>query len=141
VAQEGINLTNIAYLCGFDSIYFDGVFVSLSLFRPHRNFFVKTVCTLIESCHGPKTDSRDFLKNEPRWDVRPKSGDEEDKDAARLAEQVILQLWDQLEINNAHTHDHVAPAVWSVYLKYAGPNPWPEASISKAQYGNRADGI
>jgi len=31
--------------------------------------------------------------------VRPKSGDEDDKDGARLGEQVILQLWDQLQIN------------------------------------------
>ncbi|MES1988826.1 MAG: hypothetical protein V4440_12520 [Pseudomonadota bacterium] len=40
-----------------------------------------------------------LCKNVPRWDVKPKSGDEEDKDAARLAQQVIEQLWESLEIN------------------------------------------
>jgi hypothetical protein len=40
-----------------------------------------------------------LVKNPPRYDVRPKSSDEEDKDAARLAEQVLEQLWSQLAIN------------------------------------------
>jgi hypothetical protein len=99
IAQEGINLTNVAYLCGFDSIYFDG---TSRQFRPiptpsqflkrnrvHVNRILPTVQNRLAR----------LLKNPPRWDVRPKSGDEEDKDAARLAEQVIIQLWDQLHIN------------------------------------------
>lgn len=98
-AQEGINLTNIAYLCGFDSIYFDGVSKQfkpvpspsqiLRRNRVHVNRILPTVQNRLAR----------LLKNAPRWDVRPKSGDEEDKDAARLAEQVIIQLWDQLKIN------------------------------------------
>lgn len=99
VAQEGINLTNIAYLCGFDSIYFDG---TSRQFRPiptpsqflkrnrvHVNRILPTVQNRLAR----------LLKNPPRWDVRPKSGDEEDKDAARLAEQVVVQLWESLHIN------------------------------------------
>lgn len=99
VATEGINLTNIAYLCGFDGVYFDG---TSRQFRPvpapsqflrrnrvHVNRILPTVQNRLAR----------LLKNEPRWDVRPRSGDEEDKDAARLAEQVIVQLWDQLQIN------------------------------------------
>lgn len=99
VAQEGINLTNTAYLCGFDSVYFDGVSRSFKPIpapsqlikrnRVHVNRILPTI----------QNRTARLLKNEPRWDVKPKSGDEEDKDAARLAEQVILQLWDSLKIN------------------------------------------
>lgn len=98
-AQEGINLTNIAYLCGFDSIYFDGVSKS---FKPvaSPSWLIKRnrvhVNRILPTVHNRLAR---LCKNAPRWDVRPRSGDEEDKDAARLAEQVIVQLWDALKIN------------------------------------------
>lgn len=98
-AQEGINLTNIAYLCGFDSVFFDSTTRS---FKPiaspsrllrqnkvHVNRILPTVQNRLAK----------LCKNPPRYDVRPKSGDEEDKDAGRLGEHVLIQLWDQLAIN------------------------------------------
>lgn len=98
-AQEGINLTNIAYLCGFDSVFFDS---TSRTFKPiaspsrllrqnkvHVNRILPTVQNRLAR----------LCKNPPRYDVRPKSGDEEDKDAARLGEHVLIQLWDQLAIN------------------------------------------
>jgi hypothetical protein len=99
VAQEGINLTNIAYLCGFDSIYFDGVSRQFKPIPTPSNFVKKNRVHVNRILPTVQNRLARLLKNEPRWDVRPKSGDEEDKDAARLAEQVIIQLWDQLKIN------------------------------------------
>jgi len=98
-AQEGINLTNIAYLCGFDSVYFDGTsrqfrsVPSPSQFLKRNRVHVNRILPTVQNRLAR------LLKNPPRWDVRPRSGDEKDKDAARLAEQVIIQLWDQLHIN------------------------------------------
>lgn len=99
VANEGIWLTNSAYLCGFDGVWFD---TNSRTFKPipapsqllarnrvHVNRILPTVQNRLAR----------LTKNEPRWEVRPNSSDEEDKDAARLAEQVIIQLWDQLRIN------------------------------------------
>ncbi len=99
VAQEAVNLTNIAYLCGFDNVYFD---TSSRAFKPtsspsrllkanrvHVNRILPTVQNRLAR----------LVKNPPRYDVRPKSGDEEDKDSARLGEQVLEQLWEQLAIN------------------------------------------
>lgn len=117
-AQESINLTNIAYLCGFDSVYFDA---QSRQFKPtpspskliranrvHVNRILPTVQNRLAR----------LCKNPPRWDVRPKSADEEDKDAARLAEQVIIQLWEQLGINRKR----ISLTMWlqqcgSAYLK------------------------
>jgi len=99
IAQEGINLTNIAYLCGFDSIYFDS---TSKQFKPVANpnallrrnrVHVNRILPTIQNRLARLT------KNPPRWDVKPKSSDEEDKDAARLSVQVLEQLWDTLYIN------------------------------------------
>lgn len=98
-AQEGINLTNIAYLCGFDSIYFDGVSRSFKAVAS-PSWMIKRnkvhVNRILPTVHNRLAR---LCKNPPRWDIRPRSGDEEDKDAARLAEQVLVQLWDSLRIN------------------------------------------
>ena len=118
VAQEGINLTNIAYLCGFDSIYFDGVSRQFKPIPTPSQFLRKNRVHVNRILPTVQNRLARLLKNEPRWDVRPKSGDEEDKDAARLAEQVIIQLWDQLRINQKR----IPMTMWlqqcgSVYLK------------------------
>lgn len=99
VAQEGINLTNIAYLCGFDSIYFDTTARSFKPL-PSPNTFIKRNRVHVNRIL-PTIQNRlaRLTKSAPRWDVKPKSSDEEDKDATRLAIQVLEQLWDQLYIN------------------------------------------
>ena len=98
-AQEGIVLTNCAYLCGFDSIYFDGTSRTFKPIPTPSQFIRKNRVHVNRILPTVQNRLARLLKNEPRWDVKPKSGDEEDKDAARLAEQVIVQLWDSLMIN------------------------------------------
>lgn len=98
-AQEGINLTNIAYLCGFDNVFFDGTTRSfkpiatpsrlLRQSRVHVNRILPTVQNRLAR----------LCKNPPRYDVPPNSSDEEDKEAARLAIQVLNQLWENCQIN------------------------------------------
>lgn len=99
IAQEGINLTNIAYLCGFDSIYFDGVSRQFKPIPTPSQFLKKNRVHVNRILPTVQNRQARLLKNEPRWDVRPKTGDEEDKNAARLAEQVLIHLWDSLQIN------------------------------------------
>lgn len=99
IASEGIALTNSAYLCGFDSVYFDNNSRQfkpipspsqlVSRHRVHVNRILPTVQNRLAK----------LLKNEPRYEVRPNSGDEDDKDAARLAEYILVYLWDKLQIS------------------------------------------
>ncbi len=98
VAMEGINLTNIAYLCGFDSIYFDGTSRNFKPIPTPSQFIKRNKVHVNRILPTVQNRLARLLKNEPRWDVRPKSSDEEDKDAARLAEQVIIHLWDSLNV-------------------------------------------
>lgn len=143
-AQEGINLTNIAYLCGFDSIYFDGVSKSFkpvaspsSLIRRNRVH----VNRILPTVHNRLAR---LCKNPPRWDIRPRSGDEEDKDAARLAEQVIVQLWDSLKINQKRISltmwlqqcgSSYLKVVWDDTLGEKQVNPKPKMNDAGDQIG------
>lgn len=99
IAQEGINLTNIAYLCGFDSVFFDTVTRSFKSV-PAPNAFIRRNRVHVNRIL-PTVQNRlaRLTKSPPRWDVAPNSPDEEDKDAARLSQQVLEQLWDTLQIN------------------------------------------
>ncbi len=99
VAVEGIALTNCAYLCGFDGVWFDTLSRSFKPIPAPSQLIAKNrvhVNRILPTCQNRLAR---LMKNEPRWEVRPNSSDEEDKDAARLAEQIIIQLWDQLGIN------------------------------------------
>jgi len=99
LAQEGINLTNTAYLCGFDSVYYDGNSRSFKPIPSPSRFVQRNRVHVNRILPTAQNRLARLCKNPPRYDVRPKSSDEEDKDAARLGEQVLEQLWDTLAIN------------------------------------------
>lgn len=149
VAQEGINLTNTAYLCGFDSVYFDGTSRSFKPIPSPSQFLRRNKVHVNRILPTIQNRTARLLKNEPRWDVRPKSGDEEDKDAARLAEQVIIQLWDSLGINKKR----IPLTMWlqqcgSVYLKVSWDStlgrkqvmPEPNPETGETEYKIVAEG-
>jgi hypothetical protein len=98
-AQEAITLTNTAYLCGFDSVYFDGATRQFKPVPAPSQLIAKNRVHVNRILPTVQNRLAKLLKNEPRWEIRPNSGDEEDKDAARLGEQILIQLWDQLQIN------------------------------------------
>ncbi len=99
IAMEAIALTNTAYLCGFDSVYFDGTSRQFKPIPAPSQLIAKHkvhVNRILPTCQNRLAK---LCKNEPRWEVRPNSPDEDDREAARLAEQILIQLWDQLHIN------------------------------------------
>lgn len=99
VAMEGIALTNVAYLCGLDGVVFDSVSRQFKPVPAPSALVARNkvhVNRILPTCQNRLAR---LLKNEPRWEVRPESSDEDDKDAARLSEEILIQLWDQLQIN------------------------------------------
>lgn len=100
VSHEGIWMTNIAYLIGFDSVYYDtqarqfravgrtNQFIRRS--RIHVNKILPTVQNRLAR----------LCKNPPKYDVRPNSSSTEDKEAARLALQILNMVWDKQKINS-----------------------------------------
>lgn len=118
VALEGINLTNIAYLCGFDGVYYDGTSRQFKPIAQPNQYVRKNRVHVNRILPTVQNRLARLCKNPPRWDVRPKSGDEDDKDAARLSEQVLVQLWESTAINKKR----IQLAMWfqqcgSAYLK------------------------
>lgn len=99
VAHEGVWMTNIAYLLGFDSVFYDP---TLKQFRPIgrgpqyiRRNRVRANLLL------PASQNRlaRMLKSPPKYDVMPNSQEEEDKQAAELGLDIINMVWDKQKIN------------------------------------------
>lgn len=99
ISSEAIWMTNTAYLCGYDSIYYDprtrqfrnlqGANIPLRRTRVRVNKILPTVQNRLSM----------LCKNPPRYDVKPNSSDEEDKEAARLSLQVLQMMWDKQKLN------------------------------------------
>ena len=99
IAHEGIWMTNIAYCLGYDGLMYN---TNSRQFQPanrssgylkknriHANKILPTVQNrLARLCQNP-----------PEYEVAPETNDPEDKDAARLSEQVLDYLVDKNEIN------------------------------------------
>ena len=98
-ALEAIALTNTAYLCGFDSVYFDGTSRTFKPMQSPSQLIARNRVHVNRILPTVQNRLAKLTKNEPRWEVKPNSSDEKDKDSARLAEEIIIQLWDQTEIN------------------------------------------
>jgi hypothetical protein len=97
--SEGIWMTNTAYLLGFDGVFYDTTLRqfrtvskgsrSVRRSRVHVNKILPSVQNRLAR----------LCKNPPKYDVRPNSSDQEDKDAARLGLQVLNMVWDMQKIN------------------------------------------
>lgn len=99
IAFESQYLTNSAYLMGYDSIFFDSRSRQFRPFgntnaypqrnRVHANLILPTIQNrLARLCQNP-----------PKYDVRPNTASQEDKEGARLTLKVINQVWEKEKIN------------------------------------------
>ncbi len=99
IAHEAIWMTNIAYLLGFDSVWFDpgtrqfksAAYNNKQLRRQriHVNKILPTI----------QNRTARLCKSAPKYDVMPESQDESDKEAARLGLDVINMLWDKQHVD------------------------------------------
>ena len=99
VAHESIWMNNIAALLGLDGVTYNA---SLRQFQPilkgfgsrgrnriHVNKILPTIQNRLAR----------LCKNPPKYDVRPESNSNEDKEAARLSLQILTTLWDELHLD------------------------------------------
>ncbi len=104
VASEGVWMTNIAYLLGYNNVFYDP---SLKQFRPNdtpRRFIARN--RIHSNLILPATQNRlaRLLKSPPKYEVKPNSTSNEDKDGARLGEEIIDSIWDEQKINEKRIH-------------------------------------
>lgn len=99
MAFESSVVTNTAYLLGYDSVYFDpknrmfrsysGAAASPSRGRVHKNMILPSIQNRLAR----------LCKNAPKYDVRPESPSEEDKEAARISLKVLVNVMDRERYN------------------------------------------
>lgn len=99
IAHEGIWMTNIAYLLGYDGLMYNSTTrqfqpinrasAYLRKNRIHANKILPTVQNRLAR----------LSQSPPKYDVLPESNEAEDRDAARLGLQTLTTLWEKLEIN------------------------------------------
>lgn len=98
-AHEGIWMQNIAYVLGFDGLFYNTMTrsyqpmnkaaASIKRNRMHVNKILPTLQNRLAK----------LCKNPPKYDVRPNSNEQDDKDNAELKLNILEAKWDELGIN------------------------------------------
>lgn len=99
IACEGIWMTNVAYLVGVDSVFYD---TATRQYRPISNntpYPRRNRITSNKILPAAQNRLARLCKVPPRFEVRPNSTQPEDKDAARLGLEVLAQIWEEQEVN------------------------------------------
>lgn len=115
VVWESTTMSNIAYLLGFDSVYWDS-----------RTREFKTLYNLGRGLNKNRIRANKILplaqnraarlcKVPPRYDVKPENNTTEAKDAARLSLDVINMIWDVQKLNQKR----IPLVMWTQQAGYA----------------------
>lgn len=101
ISHEGIWMTNIAYVLGYDGVFYDTTTrqfrtnsatkgsANLKRNRLHVNKILPSIQNRLAR----------LCKNPPKFDVRPNSNEVEDKEASRLSLQVLNNIFDKQKVN------------------------------------------
>lgn len=95
IAYEAIWLTNIAYLLGFSGVAYDPVQRQYKNIDPAQKGMRRNRMRVNKILPTIQNRLARLCKSPPQYDVRPNSNSTEDKDAARLALQVIENVFDK----------------------------------------------
>jgi len=99
VAHEGVWLTNIAYLLGFDSVYYDTGTRAFKTLDGSQDIARRAALSVNKILPTIQNRLARLAKNPPKYDVRPESESNDDKEAARLALKVLRNVWDVQKID------------------------------------------
>lgn len=99
VASEGIWMTNIAYTLGYSGVTFNTLTRSFQPIARMSSGMKRDKLHVNKILPTLQNRLAKLCKNPPKFDIRPESNDTEDKEAARLSEQVLLSLWQKLSMD------------------------------------------
>jgi hypothetical protein len=99
ITHEGIWMTNIAYLLGFDSVYYDTTTRQFKVVGQGKQYLARNRIHVNKILPTVQNRLARLCKNPPRYDVRPKSSDIEDKEAAELSLQILNMVFDVQKVN------------------------------------------
>lgn len=99
ITHEGIWMTNTAYLIGYDSVFYD---TTTRTFRPinrGQSTILRNRIQANKIISATQNRLARICKQPPRYEVRPESSSQEDKDAATLGLDLLNAVWDDQKIN------------------------------------------
>lgn len=99
IASEGIWMTNIAYLLGVDGVAFNTNYRQFMPVNRTASYLRKNKLHVNKILPTIQNRLARLCKNPPKYDVTPESNDTEDKEAARLALQVLRTMWEKLNLD------------------------------------------
>lgn len=99
ITHEGIWMTNIAYLLGFDSVFYDTSTRQFKVVGQGKQYLSRNRIHVNKILPTVQNRLARLCKNPPRYDVRPKSSDVSDKDACQLSLQVLNMVFDTQKVN------------------------------------------
>jgi len=92
ITHEGIWMTNIAYMLGYDSVYYDTSTRQWKAVGQNSNYLRRNRIHVNKILPNVQNRLSRLCKNPPRFDTRPNSANTEDKDAARLSNDVLMMV-------------------------------------------------
>lgn len=96
VALEGQWLTNIAYVMGYDGLFFDTTSRQFRKIGRSKTALSRDRVRVNKILPTLQRRQARLCKNMPRFEVRPDEETEEAKDRARKEQQIIEDYWDRL---------------------------------------------
>lgn len=98
IYQEATWLTNTAYALGFSDVYYDAGTKTFKPLDPQRRVIARDRLRTNKILSRLQNRQSRLLENPPKFDVRPESSDVEDKDASRLAVQILTHYYDKEQL-------------------------------------------
>lgn len=99
IAHEGIWMTNIAYLLGYDGLMYNTTTRQFQPINRASAYLRKNRVHVNKILPTIQNRLARLSQSPPKYDVRPESNSSDDKEAARLSLQTLTCLWDRLEID------------------------------------------
>lgn len=97
--QEGQWMTNTAYVLGYDGVYFDPTTRQYRTIGAGTRGLRRSRLRVNKILPTLQNRTARLCKNPPKYDVRPNSNSQDDKDAARLGVEFIEYTWERESIN------------------------------------------
>lgn len=99
ITHEGIWMTNIAYVLGFDSVFYDTATRSFRPINRGQSNILRNRIQANKIISAAQNRLARLCKQPPRYEVRPESSSQEDRDAATLGLDLLNAVWDDQKIN------------------------------------------
>ncbi len=99
VAWESTFLTNVAYTLGFDSVYYDTKLRSYRSIGTSNQSLTRQALRTNKILPSLQNRTARLCKSPVKYEVRPESQDNDDKDAARLGMDILNDIWNKEQCN------------------------------------------